>query len=161
MYTDPEPTSYCAKCGYDLRLLPLNRCPECGTTFRAERAAHHQEEVAILNAAERATARAVVGLLTATIPCFVVTVILCAIAGMFSDSNASWSELNKGVVVAVSLVVYGFSIVWSGRQLLRALRLDNYCGVVGALLVFAVWSAVGMVIQFLLTLAVISVDAAF
>ncbi len=161
MYPNPEPTSYCAKCGYDLRLLPENRCPECGTTFRADRSARHQEEVAILNAAERATARAVVGLLTATIPCLVLAVILCATTGVFPDSDASWAELNKGIVLAVSLVFYGFSILWLGWQLLHALRLDNYCGVVGALLVFAVWSAVGMVIEFLLTLMVISMHTGF
>lgn len=161
MYPDPEPTSFCAKCGYDLRLLPENRCPECGTRFRAGRATHHQEEVAILNEAERATARAVVGLLSATIPCLVVTVIVCAIAGVFSESDASWSERDKGTVLAISFVVYGFSIVWLGRQLLWAIRVNSYCGVVGAFLVFTVWSAVGMVIQSLLTLMVISLHIGF
>jgi hypothetical protein len=28
-----ERFGYCRNCGYDLRMLPTNRCPECGTPF--------------------------------------------------------------------------------------------------------------------------------
>jgi hypothetical protein len=32
-YWPVYPPGYCKKCGYDLRGLPLPRCPECGTPF--------------------------------------------------------------------------------------------------------------------------------
>ena len=37
-YWPVYPQGHCANCGYDLRGLPVPRCPECGVRFDAERA---------------------------------------------------------------------------------------------------------------------------
>ncbi|RMF85029.1 MAG: hypothetical protein D6744_02075 [Planctomycetota bacterium] len=36
MSAEPDQRRYCLGCGYDLRRLPSNRCPECGAVFDPE-----------------------------------------------------------------------------------------------------------------------------
>lgn len=163
MTAGEETTHYCANCDYDLRLLTVRRCPECGTRFQArdESRGARQEEVALLDAAERATARAVVGLLCATIPSFLVAMIICAIAGLPPYSKHSWPVREQAITLSIASLLYGISVWWLGRRLLRALRLDQYRGVVGAFLVFGVWSIVGSVIVLFFTLMFFSLHSVF
>lgn len=138
----------------------MRRCPECGTRFRARDESRRacQEEIALLDGAERATARAVIDLLPATLISVIIALMGCGIAGQYPVGDGCKSDQGIGIALAISFVIYGLAILWLGRRLLHALRLDNYRGVIGAFLVFAIWSLVGMLIQFFLIVTVFSFD---
>lgn len=148
MATDGEQLQLCSRCGYDLRLLPVNRCPECGTTFYTSdelRALRH-EEVAILDHAERAAAKAVAWLALVIMIGFVLSLIVHA---NVTDPAVPTNPRVLPMTITVTLGYFVVAAFWLGWRLVRALRADAYRGAVGALVVYLVWSLVGAMIQIL------------